>query len=269
MTICRRLRGYLTAMDTIFIILIILLVVALAGLVAWVLLRERSRGLRERFGPEYERSIAQTDDRRAVESELRDREKRHRQLDIRPLTDDERAGFADRWTSVQQGFVDDPGRAMQDADGLVGDVMRARGYPLDDFDQQAADISVQHPIVVQRYREARVIADAHVAGRAGTEDLRQAVTSYRALIVALLEPATADDRRRDDDRGMDRVRRRKHDHTVEGKRDPGMEPGPDAESGANGRPRPASDPDRREPTAEPHDQILDAPGTNTPKETRA
>jgi len=181
-------------------VIIILLVLAIVGIGAWFLMRERrSRALRERFGPEYERSVATTEDRRAAELELRQREKRHRELDVRPLSDEDRAGFEDRWSGVQQGFVDDPGQAVRHADSLVDDVMRARGYPVEDFEQRAADISVEHPVVVQRYREARVIAEANDAGQASTEDLRQAVTSYRALIVALLEPGPAgDDDRRDD-----------------------------------------------------------------------
>jgi hypothetical protein len=180
-------------MDTLTVI-IILLVLAIVGAGAWFLMRERrSRGLRERFGPEYERSVALTEDRRAAESELRDREKRHRQLDVVPLSDEDRAGFESRWSGLQQGFVDDPGQAVRHADTLVDDVMRARGYPVEDFEQRAADISVEHPVVVQRYREARLIAEANDAGQASTEDLRQAVTSYRALIVALLEPAPAED----------------------------------------------------------------------------
>jgi hypothetical protein len=175
-------------------VIIILLVLAIVGAGAWFLMRERrSRGLRERFGPEYERSVAITEDRSAAESELRDREKRHRELDVRPLSDEDRAGFESRWSGVQQGFVDDPGQAVRHADTLVDDVMRARGYPVEDFEQRAADISVEHPVVVQRYREARLIAEANDAGQASTEDLRQAVTSYRALIVALLEPAPAED----------------------------------------------------------------------------
>ncbi len=179
-------------MNTIVAILIIVAVL-IVGLAVWFMFRQqRSSGLRERFGPEYERGIAATDSRRAVESDLREREKRYSKLDIRPLTDAERTRFADSWTTVQQGFVDDPGQAVRAADGLFDDVMRARGYPLDDFEQRAADISVEHPIVVQRYRRARGIADAHRAGRAGTEDLRQAVTSYRALIDALLEPGPVD-----------------------------------------------------------------------------
>jgi len=181
-------------------VIIILLVLAIVGIGAWFLMRERrSRALRERFGPEYERSVATTEDRHAAELELRQREKRHRELDVRPLSDEDRAGFEDRWSGVQQGFVDDPGQAVRHADSLVDDVMRARGYPVEDFEQRAADISVEHPVVVQRYREARVIAEANDAGQASTEDLRQAVTSYRALIVALLEPGPAgDDDRRDD-----------------------------------------------------------------------
>jgi hypothetical protein len=213
-------------MDTMVIVLIVL-VLALAGIAAWFIFRaQRSRRLREHFGPEYERSIEASDDRRAAEAELLEREKRHRELDIRPLEDDERKRFADRWSGVQQGFVDDPGRAVADADALVDDLMRTRGYPLDDFDQRAADISVEHPVVVQRYREAREIAEANEAGRADTEELRQAVTSYRALVVALLEPTPVRDDRdeardgrhearddRDGARGDKTEQVEAHDHT--------------------------------------------------------
>jgi len=118
---------------------------------------------------------------------LRDRAKRHDELELRTLDSSERADFDRRWTAVQAEFVDDPSTAVRDADGLVVEVMSARGYPVEeDFDRRADDLSVEHAEVVQRYREARRIAEANEDGRVDTEDLRQAVTSYRALVQALL-----------------------------------------------------------------------------------
>ncbi|MGE0839828.1 hypothetical protein [Pseudonocardia sp.] len=170
--------------------MIIVIVVVLLGIgVAAYLVgrRRRSERLREHFGPEYERAVAETDDERAAERRLAEREKRHRSLDLRPLDDRERAGFRDRWLVLQGEFVDDPDRAVERADTFVAEVMTARGYPVADFDQRAEDVSVEHPVVVQRYREARAIAQRNARGGVDTEELRHAVTSYRALVDALLD----------------------------------------------------------------------------------
>jgi len=177
-------------MDTTLIVVIIVIVVVLIGIgVAAYLVgnRRRSARLRERFGPEYERTLAATDDEREAERHLAEREKRHRSLDLRPLDDRERAAFRDRWLQVQGDFVDDPDRAVERADAFVAEVMSARGYPVADFDQRAEDVSVEHPVVVQRYREARDIAQRNARGGVDTEELRHAVTSYRALVDALLD----------------------------------------------------------------------------------
>ena len=117
---------------------------------------------------------------------MRSRAKRHEQLELRDLDSSEREDFERRWSDVQGRFVDDPSTAVHDADLLVLEVMSARGYPVEDFDQRADDLSVSHPEVTQRYREARRIAQANTDGEASTEDLRQAVTSYRSLVLALL-----------------------------------------------------------------------------------
>ncbi|MFB9742677.1 hypothetical protein ACFFOU_16330 [Pseudonocardia sulfidoxydans] len=170
--------------------MIIVIVVVLLGIgVAAYLVgkRRRSERLREHFGPEYERTLARTDDERAAERHLAEREKRHRSLDLRPLDDRERADFRDRWLTLQGEFVDDPDRAVERADTFVAEVMHARGYPVADFDQRAEDVSVEHPVVVQRYREARAIAQRNSRGGVDTEELRHAVTSYRALVDALLD----------------------------------------------------------------------------------
>lgn len=177
--------------NTTLIILIIVAVVAVVAIAAIAIgiplaRRKRSQRLREQFGPEYDRAVERSDNPREAESELRGRAKRHEELELRSLTSDERAGFERRWLDVQGQFVDDPGAAVRGADHLVVEVMSARGYPVDDFDQRADDLSVSHPTVTQEYRKARSIAKANHEGRADTEQLRHAVTSYRTLVEALL-----------------------------------------------------------------------------------
>ncbi|GAA4707640.1 hypothetical protein GCM10023215_55840 [Pseudonocardia yuanmonensis] len=175
--------------STTVIVVIVVVVIALLALAAfaWSMSgRRKSRRLKERFGPEYDRHLSETNDPAETERVLAEREKRHRGLKLRDLDDRERETFERRWTQVQAEFVDDPDRAVEHADALVGEVMSARGYPVDDFEQRAADVSVDHPVVVQRYREARRIAQANREHRADTEELRGAVTSYRELVQALL-----------------------------------------------------------------------------------
>jgi FtsZ-interacting cell division protein ZipA len=175
------------------ITLIIVIVVAVAVIVALVVAgyqmarRKQTERLRQQYGPEYDRAIDEADSQRAAESELRERAKRHDELQLRSLDSSERADFERRWTDVQAQFVDDPSTAVRNADRFVVEVMAARGYPVEeDFDQRADDLSVRHAEVTQRYREARRIAQANEDGGVDTEDLRQAVTSYRALVQALL-----------------------------------------------------------------------------------
>ncbi len=171
----------------VLIVVIVLLVVALAVAGMMVAKRRRSEQLQDHYGPEYERTLAETGDRRAAEEKLAEREKRHSDLDIRDLKPEERDRFAASWTTIQQSFVDDPVRSVHAADELVDDIMRTRGYPVDDdFERRAEDVSVEHPQVVSRYREAREIRLASEDGMADTEQQRHAVTSYRALIDALL-----------------------------------------------------------------------------------
>ena len=161
-----------------------LLVVAL---VIWQALRSRrTRALQDRFGPEYDRTIDRADDRREAEAELAARAERRDALDIRPLTMAAMVRYREQWQQVQARFVDDPGGAVQTADSLIQSVMRERGYPMDDFEQRAADISVDHPHVVDNYREGH-----RLAGSADTEAQRQAMVHYRALFDELLED-TAD-----------------------------------------------------------------------------
>jgi len=178
--------------------LIIVAVVIIAILIAaawWYSMRQRSEKLRERFGPEYERTVAEKGDTRKAEDELTDRQKRVSKLEIRPLAADERRRFNDEWRAVQARFVDDPSTAVGDADALVGRVMEARGYPVGDFEQRAADVSVDHPTVLEHYRAAHAVALRHAQGQASTEDLRQAMVNYRALFAELLEePRTVETR---------------------------------------------------------------------------
>jgi hypothetical protein len=170
----------------VLIVVIVLLVLALGAAGAMLAKRRRSENLQEHYGAEYERTVTKTGDRRAAEAELTEREKRHRELDIRDLKPEERDRFESSWTDIQRGFVDDPVHSVHRADALVVDIMRTRGYPIDDFDRRADDISVEHPQVVQHYRDARATRVATDDGEVDTERQRQAVTSYRSLIEALL-----------------------------------------------------------------------------------
>lgn len=172
--------------STVVIIVIVVVVVLLLGAVLLVRHR-RGAHLREQFGSEYDRTVDATGGRREAEQDLERRRERRESLDIRPLPPDQRERYRQHWARLQQGFPDDPGGTVRNADGLVVGIMRDRGYPVGEFDQRAADVSVDHPEAVEHYREARRIAEAHGAGRASTDDLRLAVTSYRALVDALLE----------------------------------------------------------------------------------
>ena len=169
----------------IVIVAAIVIAAALIGLTA----RRRSSRLQSTFGPEYDRTIDQASSRREAENELVEREKRRKQLDIRPLSPEARDAYAERWRRASADFVDSPASAVSQADALLIEVMRDRGYPMDDFEQRAADISVDHPEVVQRYREGHRLSQLAASGSASTEDLRQAMQHYRELFDELLEPA--------------------------------------------------------------------------------
>lgn len=178
------------------------IVIGIAAIVAvgvfwFVSQRERSRQLQETFGPEYRRTVAERGDQRAAESELRERQENRERLDIRPLAERSRQKYANDWAQVQSSFVDNPSGAVSEADRLVADVMHERGYPVEDFEQQAALVSVDHPGVVENYREGHAIFLSFDRGDAATEDLRQAMRHYRALFDELLadgEPARVDGR---------------------------------------------------------------------------
>ena len=170
-------------------IVIIVAAVAVVGAGAWYmgLRRRRTEDLRTRYGTEYSRTVSELGSQRRAEDELVKRQERVDALEIRPLLADQRVLFMHEWRGVQALFVDDPGGAISRADGLVEEVMKIRGYPVSDFDQRAADLSVHHARVVENYRAAREIAGRHRRGAASTEELRRAMVHYRELFQDLLE----------------------------------------------------------------------------------
>ncbi len=149
--------------------------------------RKRTERLKERFGPEYERTVREAGEQSAAEKELAARERKRDKLDIVPLPPRARAEYAHRWRAVQTAFVDNPSGAVGDADRLVTEVMRERGYPIEDFEQRAADISVDYPTIVEDYRAAHRISLSQQNGDISTEEERQAFVHYRALFGKLLE----------------------------------------------------------------------------------
>ena len=167
-------------------------IILIAGLIIGVTRsltgRRRTQRLQERFGPEYERTVAETGEQGAAEKELAARERKRKKLDIVELSPAAREGYTERWRVVQSTFVDDPSGALAAADELVTHVMRDRGYPVDDFEQQASDISVDHPTVVQNYRAGHGIYRSQQHGDVGTEERRQAFVHYRGLFEELLAP---------------------------------------------------------------------------------
>ena len=180
----------ITTLSTTELALIIgLAVILVTGIVvAWVLVRKRRTArLRTQFGgSEYDRAVKEDGSRRHAEAGLKERTERVEGLNIRPLAPGDRARFVDSWRRIQARFVDGPGGAVTEADQLLGDVMSTRGYPVSDFEQRAADISVAHPLVLQNYRTAHEIAARQTQGQANTEDLRQAMIHYRTLFEELV-----------------------------------------------------------------------------------
>src|SRR5579864_5363116 len=174
------------------IVLAAVVILAVAGL-AWLYVRKRrntTAGLRQKFGPEYQRAVQEHGSERKAEAKLADREKRVEKLNIRDLDPMEHERFSKQWESVQSRFVDSPKGAVIEADDLVSSVMKTRGYPVSDFDQRAADISVDHPRVVENYRSAHEIALRVGKDQATTEDLRTAMIHYRSLFEELVQVPT-------------------------------------------------------------------------------
>ena len=177
------------------IIIIAVAVVVVLGVVGiWLALRNRRTAkLRTQFGgSEYNRAVREGGSQRKAEAALNERSDRVERLHIRALPPGDRTRFLDAWTRVQARFVDGPGGAVTDADQLLADVMSTRGYPVSDFEQRAADISVDHPLVLENYRAAHQTALRQTKGQANTEDLRQAMIHYRTLFEELVnEPEIA------------------------------------------------------------------------------
>ena len=170
----------MTDSSTQTLLIILLAAIAVAAIWFWSQNREKA-ALKDRFGPEYDRTVHEVGDERKAASVLATRQKRVASYTIKQLPDQMRGHFIETWRQVQAQFVDDPKYAVTRADDLLGEVMRARGYPVSDFDHRAEDLSVDHPDVVQNYRTAHDIALRHSRGEASTEDLRTAMIHYRTL----------------------------------------------------------------------------------------
>jgi hypothetical protein len=170
---------------TAIIVIVAVVVVLLLAAVAWSLLSRRR--LQQRFGPEYDRVVAEQSNRTAAERELRAREQRHAKLELRPLGARERQQYSDEWDRIQQTFVEQPSQAVTAADALITRVMAARGYPTGDYDERVSTLSVEHSRTLDHYRQAHDISVLNSRGDATTEQLRQAVVHYRALASDLLD----------------------------------------------------------------------------------
>lgn len=167
------------------IVLVIVVLLVLAAIV-FVVRASRRKKLQNTFGPEYDRVVADSDSRADAEKELRDREKRHAELELKPLTPESTARYSAAWEEVQIQFVDNPGEAVATADDLTTQLIAERGYPTGDYDDQLANLSVEHAQTLGHYRDAHEISRRSKDGEASTEDLRQALVHYRALFADLL-----------------------------------------------------------------------------------
>ena len=170
-------------------ILIAVAVVVVVAFAVWrMMASRRTRQLQGHFGPEYDRTLESAQNKKVGESELASRQERRKQLEVRPLSPAAQERYRAQWQSVQAQFVDTPDAAVASADQLIQSAMAERGYPVEDFDTRAADISVDHPQVVENYREGHRLAERSADGDGSTEDLRQAMRHYRALFDELVEP---------------------------------------------------------------------------------
>ncbi|GLZ42922.1 hypothetical protein [Actinokineospora sp. NBRC 105648] len=173
------------------IIVAVVIVLALVALVAKSSMR--SKHLKERFGGEYDRALSEHPKKKEAERELAEREKRHAQLDIKPLSAAERERYTREWAAVQEHFVDRPGEAVEEADSLVTALMADRGYPTDgDHEQRSADLSVRHASTVEDYRTAHEVRARHASGDVSTEELREAIVRYRKLFSDLIADGADD-----------------------------------------------------------------------------
>ncbi|MFD9702131.1 hypothetical protein [Lentzea sp. NPDC059081] len=179
-------------MSTGAIIGVVVAIVA-AAVILWIVLRPamQRKKLRDRFGPEYDRAVSQSDSRSAAEKELAEREHRHSEFDLKPLSPSAQESYRRHWATVQTKFVDSPESAIADADRLVTDLMAERGYPTEGYEAQLSVLSVEHARTLEHYRKAHDISERQEIGEASTEDLRTAMVHYRELFTDLLEHGTA------------------------------------------------------------------------------
>lgn len=183
----------MNTVPTNWIIVAAVLLIALAALAAWIITQRQrqSQRLQRRFGSEYSRAVDELGSRTKAESELKAREKRVANLNITPLAPADAARFTQAWNALQGRFIDNPKGVVVEADHLVRELMLKRGYPMGDFERRAADMSVDHPAIVENYRTAQGIAVRDERGEADTEELRKAVVHYRTLFDELLEGRAA------------------------------------------------------------------------------
>lgn len=191
-----------------YVIIAVAVALAIVAAAAWLMgTRRRSDRLRSRFSSEYDRAVAESGSRKDAERDLAAREQRRERLHIVPLTSAARERYARRWRDTQSEFVDSPQNALRNASALLDEVMNERGYPVHDFEQQAADVSVDHPDVVEHYRAAHEISTAaEDGGGASTEDLRRAMRHYRMLFEDLLDGHGDGDAAADGERSLERER---------------------------------------------------------------
>lgn len=195
-------------MPTWLIVVIVVVAVAVLGAVIWLVTQEMQRKrLQQRFGPEYERVVKESDNPRAAQRELAERERRHKELDIRPLSASARERYAREWAQVQEKFVDQPAEAVSEADRLLVALMGERGYPTEGYEQQVTDLSVRHAKTLEHYRAAHTTQQK--SDGASTEDLRDAMVRYRTVFEDLLTDGADDEHH---DRDHDHDRDREHDH---------------------------------------------------------
>ncbi|MFN2452305.1 MAG: hypothetical protein ABR541_08130 [Candidatus Dormibacteria bacterium] len=169
-----------------YLAIAVVVVVAVIMLIASAVRKRRSNQLRSQFGPEYDRTLQTAGSRRNAEAELAGRAERRKSFEVRPLEPGSRQRYEQQWQGVQAGFVDAPAQSVRQADALVTQLMTERGYPMAEFEQRSADVSVDHPREVEDYRRAHAISRANDDNKATTEDLRQAMTHYRSLFGGLL-----------------------------------------------------------------------------------
>jgi hypothetical protein len=197
-------------MPTWLIVVIVVVAVAVLGAVIWLVTQEMQRKrLQQRFGPEYDRTVEEKDSPRAAQRELAERERRHKELDIRPLSASARERYTREWAQTQEKFVDHPSTAVAEADRVLVALMAERGYPTEGYEQQLSDLSVRHAKTLEHYRAAH--ATQHERSGASTEELRDAMVHYRTVFEDLLTDGSDDEDHHDRRNGHDRTNG--HDHS--------------------------------------------------------